>query len=856
MADGHLIFDTKIDQTGFVKGTRQVVSNVNTVKTSLKSLAKVAAAAFSVRMAANYAKAAKEAYNVQVEAETKLATIMKQRMGATDDVIDSIKELASEQQKLGVIGDEVQLAGAQQIATFVTQAETIKTLLPAMNNLLAQQRGLNASTGDAVNIGNLMGKVLQGQTSALKRVGISFSDAEEQVLKYGTESERAAMLAQVITNNVGRMNQALAQTDAGKQTQLANTMGDIKEQFGQAVQQIESVFLPVLARLVSGLSRAASVAQEFSAAFKDAFGIENSSGATEIASSASQAADSYSDIADEAERAQEAQEGSLASFDKVIKLNNSEEASASAAGGTSVIGGTASPTNAAQTTSSWLTSLKQSLQNGDWNDIGSMFAKKTNEMIAKIKFGKAGRTLGDGITNAFKLAYAYLSQTKWNELGGGLADFLNGIISETDFNLVGRTFAARLNALWGFAFGFVSKFNFKKAGLSVGDFINGWIDEFDAAQVAKTASRAATGILNFISSALKRTNWRKVGNKVSEFINSIEWGEILRSLVDVIIGIIKATPQLLRGIVESLDFENAAALFGLLFAPKMAAKLLTTIKTNSAVKSSLGETGESVGSQIGGATATGLQKAVAGIQAAIIGWQIGTIIYNAAKPGIDKITNELAEAFNVDREIAATEAYMAANRSQRIADYKQRGATWLTSSSSDYEVNYVAPLMLRYAAQYQDAGVTAKSAYDQYQGLLWAAGHSGYEGSAAEQYIEAQMLEWLRKKSRQSDLAKGIASIIATNHFGIPGLASGTVVPANYGQFAAILGDNKREPEVVSPLSTMKQALAEVIAEQGKQPIVLNVTIDTRRGSKLLSQQVIDDINDIINTTGNVPINL
>lgn len=49
----------------------------------------------------------------------------------------------------------------------------------------------------------------------------------------------------------------------------------------------------------------------------------------------------------------------------------------------------------------------------------------------------------------------------------------------------------------------------------------------------------------------------------------------------------------------------------------------------------------------------------------------------------------------------------------------------------------------------------------------------------------------------------------------IPRLATGTVVPANYGEFAAILGDNKREPEVVSPLSTIKQAMIEALTEVG-----------------------------------------
>ena len=46
----------------------------------------------------------------------------------------------------------------------------------------------------------------------------------------------------------------------------------------------------------------------------------------------------------------------------------------------------------------------------------------------------------------------------------------------------------------------------------------------------------------------------------------------------------------------------------------------------------------------------------------------------------------------------------------------------------------------------------------------------------------------------------------------IPYLAQGTVVPPNR-EFMAVLGDNKREPEVVSPISTMKQAVKEAMLE-------------------------------------------
>lgn len=62
-----------------------------------------------------------------------------------------------------------------------------------------------------------------------------------------------------------------------------------------------------------------------------------------------------------------------------------------------------------------------------------------------------------------------------------------------------------------------------------------------------------------------------------------------------------------------------------------------------------------------------------------------------------------------------------------------------------------------------------------------------------------------------------------------PALATGTVVPPNR-EFLATLGDNKREPEVVSPISTMKQAFMEALAESGitgggqsDRPIILQL---------------------------------
>lgn len=87
----------------------------------------------------------------------------------------------------------------------------------------------------------------------------------------------------------------------------------------------------------------------------------------------------------------------------------------------------------------------------------------------------------------------------------------------------------------------------------------------------------------------------------------------------------------------------------------------------------------------------------------------------------------------------------------------------------------------------------------------------------------------------------------------LPRLASGTVVPPRAGEFAAILGDNRREAEVVSPLSTIKQALVEAIAQSGGMgggDITARIYLDGRE----LGRSTVNFVRDEKNRTGQNPL--
>ena len=229
---------------GFGKDANNTMDKLNK---TIANVGKTIIAAFSVREIVNFSKECFAAYNNQLQQETKLAEVMRTRQKATDEEIASVRALASELQKSGVVGDEVAIAGAQQLATYTKMPDSIKILLPYMEDYAVQQHGVNVTGQDMVNIANLMGKALQGNLGVLKRMGITLTEEQEKIFKYGTEEERAALLAQLFHDKVGDMNEKLAQTPEGKVQQLKNTLGDLQETLGAALA-------PVITEIASAVS--------------------------------------------------------------------------------------------------------------------------------------------------------------------------------------------------------------------------------------------------------------------------------------------------------------------------------------------------------------------------------------------------------------------------------------------------------------------------------------------------------------------------------------------------------------------------------------------------------------------------
>ena len=259
-------------------------------------------------------------YRTQIESEIKIAVTMRNAANATMEQIQAVKDLASEYQKIGVIGDEVQLAGMQELATYVSEVESVKKLMPVLNDMVAQQYGYDATGGAAVGIATMLGKVMNGSTTALSRYGYDFTEAQGNIIKYGTEAEKVATVTEVLEASVANMNEALAQTPTGKMKQLSNNFGDMKEALGSFSINIFAPFISGLNLIVIKLTQAFNALSRFTAAILNI----KSFSFLGLGKSADKASGSIDGIAKSAAGAGKAVTKSLMGFDQLNRLDSQD----------------------------------------------------------------------------------------------------------------------------------------------------------------------------------------------------------------------------------------------------------------------------------------------------------------------------------------------------------------------------------------------------------------------------------------------------------------------------------------------------------------------------------------------------
>ena len=179
------------------------------------------------------------------QAQAQLNAVLKSTQGVAGLTADEVNNLADSYSKLTMFDDEAIIGAESMLLTFTSISkdvfpEATKTVLD-MSQALGQD--LNAS---AMQLGKALNDPIQG-VSALRRVGVQFTDDQEAMIKSlvdsGNAMEAQKMILAELNKEFGGSAEAAGQTMAGQLAILDNEFGNLKEDLGTS-------FLPVFKDLV------------------------------------------------------------------------------------------------------------------------------------------------------------------------------------------------------------------------------------------------------------------------------------------------------------------------------------------------------------------------------------------------------------------------------------------------------------------------------------------------------------------------------------------------------------------------------------------------------------------------------
>jgi len=212
------------------------------------------------------------------ESQTLLTQVMRNMMGATDDEVKSLVRLAEQQERVGVVSKTAQVTALAEMASFVERREALEDMLPVMNDYIAYQYGTTASSEQARNVATALGKAIFGNIDGLAKQGFVLSQNEREWFKTATEAERVAFVIDMVSESMAGVNEALAQTDAGKMANLKTVMENTQIAVGTMANefkaQIAGNMLPSISAMSDALLsflRGEGSVQELAKAFDNVF---------------------------------------------------------------------------------------------------------------------------------------------------------------------------------------------------------------------------------------------------------------------------------------------------------------------------------------------------------------------------------------------------------------------------------------------------------------------------------------------------------------------------------------------------------------------------------------------------------
>lgn len=356
------------------------------------------------------------------------------------------------------------------------------------------------------------------------------------------------------------MGQALTASSALR-TALGNLSG--------AAQTAAAPLIQVLTPALTALANAAATVFSYIAKLVAFLTGTTVSAAQQAAAGVSGVGSAASDTAKDVDKATR----SLAGFDEITRLDAPQEDTSGGGGG----GSSASaitPNFDFEGKSPFLDSLLTAIEAGDWYQVGALIGEKLRDSLNAIPWPdiqeKAsrwatnlattlngvvetpglweaiGHTLAQGLNTALTFYDQFFQKFHWESLGVGLANGLSKMTNEIQWDTLGRSLTDGLRAALLTLHGFISKYDdWETLGTNLATMLILAVKNVDWVRAAGDLGEMAIGLLTTINTMLESIPWNEVGQKAIDMLKAVDWetlfqqlGELLNNIWPVVLAAI------------------------------------------------------------------------------------------------------------------------------------------------------------------------------------------------------------------------------------------------------------------------------------------------------------------------------
>lgn len=434
-----------------------------------------------------------------------------------------------------------------------------------------------------------------------------------------------------------------------------------------------------------------------------------------------------------------------------------------------------------------LARLKEKILADDWYGVGMEISKGLNEILTTID-------------TWFVSTYI----PKMHEIGENMGNLFNGLFDGLDPSKLGKTVADTLNGVVELFATFFETADLSKMSEKLATNINSLFQNFNFERLASGLSSLVSGIYNGIATFFQNIDTGLIYERLKAFVTNIDWGGVAKSIFSALGSALGATVSFIWTFIKDIWGNIVEYFQGFIDGEDTGSLGGDIIKgIFDGIVNAVKNIGKWIKENIFQPFIDGFKKAFKIHSPSKVMEEQGNFIVDGLLSGIKAIPEKVKAVFES----------MKTKIKEKINTVK----TWMSEKADSIKDKFVGAFT-KIKTKVTDVMTGLKNAIKKpINGII------GFINKLISGIVNG-INNMIRALNKLHFNIPSWIPVIGGKNFGfnlktvtapqIPYLAQGTVVNPSH-EFLAMLGDNRQEQEIVSPLSTMKQALLEALHESG-----------------------------------------